>query len=378
MNLKTAIDIIDPLTKGGKRAVVGEIRTFGGREYVKTQDGWKFHGKGTGKKAKAHKEKATSGEKKEESTSQENNSKQIDSKQWLENEKLTDKLHVEDVDTAQKWIGDLTKVVGDKKAFYKALDGGRDFMSTKEISQTLSVRFQQKYGIYIQGNWSKKLYVAKRLEEVCDGLPAGFLKNNPKLLGFRSQDAAENVDYAHYINGFIDLSEKLTKGAKRINGRFKEVIIHEIGHSVASKTEQNPFHWKEEDGTISLKRKASGEYLKFAKLCGWSEETTNTLATGYDEKVKRIGRHRLITNYSEVSAEEAFAEYFSSYINNKKIIDKAIENDMPYVRIEYQDSDGTNARPLTREDLQIYSQMKKMVFENKDLIKALQIVELFT
>jgi hypothetical protein len=63
------VDII----KGGKRAVIGEKRTFGGREYIKTNDGWKFHGKGTGSKAQGHVagslshhvESATGGEKKE-------------------------------------------------------------------------------------------------------------------------------------------------------------------------------------------------------------------------------------------------------------------------------------------------------------------------
>lgn len=44
----------DYLQKGGKQAFIGEKRTFGGREYVKTANGWKFHGKGTGTKAKEH------------------------------------------------------------------------------------------------------------------------------------------------------------------------------------------------------------------------------------------------------------------------------------------------------------------------------------
>jgi hypothetical protein len=42
------------LEKGGKSAVIGEIRTFGGRQYIKTSEGWKFHGKGGGAKAQSH------------------------------------------------------------------------------------------------------------------------------------------------------------------------------------------------------------------------------------------------------------------------------------------------------------------------------------
>jgi len=44
----------DYFEKAGKKAVIGETRTFGGREYIKTSSGWKFHGKGTGKKAGEH------------------------------------------------------------------------------------------------------------------------------------------------------------------------------------------------------------------------------------------------------------------------------------------------------------------------------------
>ena len=42
------------IEKGGKRAMIGEKRTFAGREYIKTTDGWKFHGKGTESKAQSH------------------------------------------------------------------------------------------------------------------------------------------------------------------------------------------------------------------------------------------------------------------------------------------------------------------------------------
>jgi len=46
-------EVLD-LVKGGKKAFIGEKRTFAGREYIKTSDGWKFHGKGTGSKAQEH------------------------------------------------------------------------------------------------------------------------------------------------------------------------------------------------------------------------------------------------------------------------------------------------------------------------------------
>lgn len=49
----TKAEILD-IEKGGKRAMIGEKRTFAGREYIKTANGWKFHGKGTGSAAQAH------------------------------------------------------------------------------------------------------------------------------------------------------------------------------------------------------------------------------------------------------------------------------------------------------------------------------------
>jgi hypothetical protein len=53
MNTQEALNF---LKKGGKKAHIGEIRTFAGRPHIKTASGWKFYGKGTGKKASAHEE----------------------------------------------------------------------------------------------------------------------------------------------------------------------------------------------------------------------------------------------------------------------------------------------------------------------------------
>lgn len=53
----TAVNLYSiDLEKGSKRgeAVIGEKREFGGRMHIKTADGWKYFGKGTGAKAKEH------------------------------------------------------------------------------------------------------------------------------------------------------------------------------------------------------------------------------------------------------------------------------------------------------------------------------------
>lgn len=62
---KSELDLIEKaviendIEKGGTRAVLGEIRKFGGRDYIKTHDGWKFHGKGTGAKAQSEKKEVS-------------------------------------------------------------------------------------------------------------------------------------------------------------------------------------------------------------------------------------------------------------------------------------------------------------------------------
>jgi len=59
--IKSEEDQFDWLEKGKRiRAVIGEKRTHGGREYIRTMDGWKYHGKGTGMKATAHRESSLS------------------------------------------------------------------------------------------------------------------------------------------------------------------------------------------------------------------------------------------------------------------------------------------------------------------------------
>lgn len=69
---------VDRIEKGGSRAVLGEIRKFGGRDYIKTAEGWKFHGKGTGAKAQEHKADTATSEKKEEGSKEATKSNKVD------------------------------------------------------------------------------------------------------------------------------------------------------------------------------------------------------------------------------------------------------------------------------------------------------------
>jgi hypothetical protein len=44
----------DKIEKGKEGAAIGTIKEMGGRPYIKTAQGWKYHGKGTGAKAQEH------------------------------------------------------------------------------------------------------------------------------------------------------------------------------------------------------------------------------------------------------------------------------------------------------------------------------------
>lgn len=148
----------DSLEKGGKRAVIGERRQFGGREYIKTAEGWKFHGKGTGAKATSHREGALdhhvetgkgAGEKKEISSN--DTAREVSEKLDLD-QKTSDKLRK----IAEEGISDkeaykkISKIIGDEKAS-KYMDwlGGEDYKeeNTDEKYAKISAAADQKAAI---------------------------------------------------------------------------------------------------------------------------------------------------------------------------------------------------------------------------------------
>lgn len=66
--IKKAEDTLDELEKARNTAQIGELREFGGRQYIKTINGWKFHGKGGGAKAQSHRSAAEQHNKSQSST----------------------------------------------------------------------------------------------------------------------------------------------------------------------------------------------------------------------------------------------------------------------------------------------------------------------
>lgn len=126
----------DRLEKGGKRATVGEIRKFGGRDYIKTADGWKFHGKGTGTKAQVHKKNASL----EHKPGKEEKANDFAKKRGFS----TGKEDKKSDSPKSKHIGDMSS--NDKIKAAKELGvKGAEKMSPKELTEAVGKAIIQKH-----------------------------------------------------------------------------------------------------------------------------------------------------------------------------------------------------------------------------------------
>jgi len=190
-----------------------------------------------------------------------------------------------------------------------------------DFKPVLQMRFNTKYNKSIDGDWNRtNIKSLETIEKVIDALPKGHIHNNAQLLSF-SYDSEYNKDYAFYDpqSKKIQFSpDCLRSTSKQSNldgsSHFASVVVHEMGHAVSKKV-----------GNYS-----NQDYRKFANECGWSykEERTKDHATGTDIRIPRNGSNsgrELITDYANVSPEEAFAEYYSFYHLNKEHLDKYLD-----------------------------------------------------
>lgn len=155
---------LDDLEKAKRiTARIGEIRTHGGREYIRTISGWKYHGKGTGSKAKEHKESTTSSsEKKEDTADKKTTTESTETKtsktkakegeirkrgqnnyilkdgQWKYHSRYKEESVKNDISetTSGRHIGDMTPT--EKKAAAKQLGIDIEGKSTKQIDEELT------------------------------------------------------------------------------------------------------------------------------------------------------------------------------------------------------------------------------------------------
>jgi len=134
----------DNFEKGGKVAFIGEIRNFGGRDYIKTHDGWKFHGKGTGEKAQAHVASSSESEHDHLRTSDLSKYHDImssDIRKYIE-KNFPDTSHNDDIFLSNKQTEDVFDFIGKKFKLPKS-----------EVERQIrGINSTSKYGITFNGN----------------------------------------------------------------------------------------------------------------------------------------------------------------------------------------------------------------------------------
>jgi len=206
-------------------------------------------------------------------------------------------------------------------ALYKKLEKDPSKYPFQEI---VDIRFAAKYGKELKGNWTPEMLPAiESIEKMITTIPEGHFLTNKQITSVTQvdYDGGNHGGYAWYSSNEsrINLSKDLLGSKTGIWSRlsnsneFESTMAHEIGHAVSEKFGR--------DNTLA--------YKQFTVACGWSysqsELKAGMKATGSDRAIPREGSNshiKLLTDYAHVSQEEAFAEYYSIYSNNKKEIDK--------------------------------------------------------
>lgn len=239
--------------------------------------------------------------------------------------KFRDQIKIDSIED-QKEVFDTT-IDAPTEEFYSKLMGKLQSDPDLDYFDLLELRFEDRLNVQLDGEWKlDTLGALKIFEEISSELPKGHILSNDSLKGLRNTEftGRGSGQYAYYDGGnsFITLSDKLLESSSIYSSNtdtnlFRAVLVHEVGHSVSQK----------------LGRQGDLSYKKFVVEAGWSWMQDNMKdgqenATGSDKRVIRQGRNgsiELITDYANVSPEEAFAEYFSFYHNNKQAMDHFIK-----------------------------------------------------
>ena len=238
----------------------------------------------------------------------------------------------------------------------------------KTFLSILEFRGHYKMNKKFNGLWkTSDAMVLKNIENFANQVPNGHLINNPKLLAFGKYQE-DRCKYAHYssMSREIAFSPTAVRQGQR-NGElnnpteFENVFTHELGQAVSEKIESQ---YKD-------------MFKKFAIMMGWNEYTWNKKATGDQPDIPRANpRYSLISNYAAKSSEECFAEYYSMYVQNKKKIDKYLDDNKNTVVFNTDDTnlffkDGRNRMraSILFQQREVFKFFRNNVF-SENLIKA--------
>lgn len=219
----------------------------------------------------------------------------------------------------------IKRTDGNDRLNKEAVDAFYDEIAPSKypFKELLYLRFEVLYQKQLDGDWrTDMLPTIYNIEKTLHKLPAGHFLTNDELQQVTNKDYGGSEGYAWYSPSEhrINLSDKAVNSFQvwgdlnATSVEFNSVVNHEIGHAVSNK----------------FGRAGNLDYKKFVVACGWSYQQFEWKdkqfhATAGDRDIERQGTHSdvsLLTQYSHKAPEEAFAEYYSIYANNKEAIDK--------------------------------------------------------
>lgn len=234
------------------------------------------------------------------------------------------------------------------------------------FEELLLLRFEAKYGFNFEGSWPAEMLPAVfNFEKLINKIPKGHCITNPELRTFANESYGSHKSYAHYNprDRKIFLSKELISKAGKYGDlndaqEFDNVLAHEIGHSVSQR----------------LGRSGNNEYKKFVVACGWSWSQPALKqglehSTGDMKDIPREGSQshlELLTQYAHKSPEEAFAEFYSFYTNNKSEIDNWLDTgDLNHLQRDQKSISQSEHSNTTTEEA-----YKHFLFGSEDLTKV--------
>lgn len=220
----------------------------------------------------------------------------------------------------------------DQKEFYTKIFNRLKTLTEQQIKDNspafkdlVYLRFIKKYNKVVEGNWTFDLIPAiYDIEVLLNKLPKEQFLENESIQKIVSNELSTKKGYAYFSSSdsSVNFSPNCVTDrsfyfndtdVQEDKNEFRSTVLHEIGHGYSKQ----------------LGRNENYDYKKFVVESGWTYQSPdlryNRHATGDDKPIQRTGSNShisLLTDYSNVSPEEAFAEYYSFYNTNKAGFDQ--------------------------------------------------------
>lgn len=225
--------------------------------------------------------------------------------------------------------------------------------------------------------------------------------NNPDLIQIIYNNEDWNSCYYHPDTKAIEITEKFLKQRKAAvlkenystNAKekyFVQIFLHEIGHSLekkinTEKSEKNLIEefnkllgWKENAQYSIFAEGAKLENQSIIENVSYYARVKRDYKEGYKDIVPSISKQQnlnpneqieyyTISEYSNKSASEAFAEYFGFYISGRKNIDKDLKAWKSNKEKFLKNADGAKWFPYTKPR-KILDKNEQFFIKGKDVL----------